>query len=893
MLSSKSYKHRMTPHISLSTIVYKKIFTSIQHDTGIFYTFVLMDTRRDFIKKAALLTGAASLSGILPASIQKAMAINPMPGSTYLDAEHIVILMQENRSFDHLFGTLRGVRGFNDPRAITLPNQNPVWLQSNNKGETYAPFHLDINNTKATWMSSLPHNWANQVNARNDGKFDQWLESKRSGNAEYADMPLTLGYHNRQDIPFYYALADAFTVCDQHFCASLTGTTPNRLFFWTGTVREEQNEHSRPNVWNEDADFGNLKWKTFPERLEENGVSWKCYQNEIAIDIGLDDEQDAWLSNFGDNPLEYFEQYNVSLYKKHLIYLQKQAVDLPAQITELQQKIAALPADDSKLKSLQHKLKDTQDNLADVNAQLQKLQSKSMESLSEKDRNIHQKAFAVNDNDSDYHELTTLTYDDNGTNRKVQVPKGDIFHGFRDDVNTGNLPTVSWLTAPQNFSDHPSAPWYGAWYVSEAMDILTQNPEVWKKTIFILTYDENDGYFDHVPPFVAPHSHKPGTGKVSDGIDTRVEFVTLDQELERKDFPVKDDTESPVGLGYRVPMVIASPWSRGGWVNSEVFNHTSTLQFLEEFLNKKTGKKITETNISDWRRTVSGNLTSVFRPYNGEKIAEPDFLSRDTFVEGIHKAKFKKLPSDYQLLTAEQISQIKQNPHASPFMPRQEKGIKPSCALPYELYADGKLSADKKSFEIKFTAGNGFFSDAALGSPFNVYAPGKYLQLADGQMGDVRTWAYAVKAGDTLSDTWPLGEFENSHYHLRVYGPNGFMREFAGDANDPEIELSAFYQRAPIGKGLSGNISLKLTNLHGQKAHTIEIIDNAYKTSTRTLLVPAGWDNSIVTNLEKSHNWYDITVKINGNNQYMRRFAGRVETGKHGHSDPLMGGVIA
>src|ERR1700709_2894519 len=99
----------------------------------------MSDTRRDFIKKAALLTGAAGFASILPASIQKAMAINPAPGSTYMDAEHIVILMQENRSFDHTYGTLRGVRGFNDPRAVTLPNQNPVWLHSNAKGETYPP----------------------------------------------------------------------------------------------------------------------------------------------------------------------------------------------------------------------------------------------------------------------------------------------------------------------------------------------------------------------------------------------------------------------------------------------------------------------------------------------------------------------------------------------------------------------------------------------------------------------------------------------------------------------------------------------------------------------------------------------------------------------------------
>src|SRR6478736_3789048 len=126
-----------------------------------------MSDRRTFIKNAALLSGGMGLWGSLPASIQKAFAINPDPGTTFLDAEHVVLLMQENRSFDHCYGTLQGVRGFNDPRAIQLPNKNLVWAQYNKKGETYAPFRLNIKDTKATWMSSLPHSWENQVDARN------------------------------------------------------------------------------------------------------------------------------------------------------------------------------------------------------------------------------------------------------------------------------------------------------------------------------------------------------------------------------------------------------------------------------------------------------------------------------------------------------------------------------------------------------------------------------------------------------------------------------------------------------------------------------------------------------------------------------------------------------
>lgn len=843
-----------------------------------------MDTRREFIKKAALLTGAAGLTNILPPAIQRAMAINPSTGTTYLDAEHVVILMQENRSFDHLYGTLRGVRGYNDPRAIDLPNKNKVWLQSNAKGETYAPFHLDIKNTKTTWMGSLPHTWKNQVAARNDGKFDKWLEAKKSANLAYADMPLTLGHHNRDDIPFYYALADAFTVCDQHFCSSLTGTSPNRLFFWTGTIREHQNENSRAMVWNDDADFGGLKWTTFPERLEEHGISWKCYQNEIGIETGLTEEESQWLSNFTDNPLEYFAQYNIFLNKKRLAYVQKRKAKLPAEISEIRQEIAALPEGDIKIKSLHAKLKNKENELADIEEESVTYKAGDFEKLLQHEKNLHEKALMSNEKDANYRELSILSYDDNGIKRELKVPKGDVFSQFREDVNTGKLPTVSWLTAPENFSDHPSAPWYGAWYVSEVMDILTKNPEVWKKTIFILTYDENDGYFDHVPPFVAPHSHNPGTGKVSDGIDTRVEYVTLAQEQERNGFPESDLAESPIGLGYRVPLVIASPWSRGGFVNSEVFDHTSTLQFLETFLSNKTGKPIKETNISEWRRTICGDLTSVFHPYNGEIIKEPEFLVRDIVVKNIHKAKFKGLPNDFKLLTADEIRQINMAPASSPYMAKQEPGIRPSCAVSYQLHADGNLNKDRSAFEITFAAGNRFFGTEALGAPYNVYAPGRYQQQ------DVRTWAYAVKAGDHLTDSWLLTDFEHNNYHLRVYGPNGFFREFGGSADDPDIILVFDYHAVKDNKP-TGNVALSLKN-NGKDNHNIKVIDNTGRETVKILPLTAGSSEAGLIKLEKSFGWYDFTIRVEGSEIYLRRFAGHVETGRPSFSDPVMGNVI-
>ncbi|HEV2482030.1 MAG TPA: phospholipase C, phosphocholine-specific [Puia sp.] len=843
----------------------------------------MSDTRRDFLKKAALLSGAASLSQLLPDSIQRALAINPAEGSTWRDAEHIVILMQENRSFDHALGTLRGVRGYNDPRVIELPNRHLVWLQSNSEGQTYAPFHLDIKNTRATWMDSLPHSWANQVNARNDGKYDQWLNVKRNSIAEYANMPLTMGFHTREDLPFYYALADAFTVCDQNFCSALTGTNPNRLHFWTGTVRPEQNENSRAHVWNDDMDYGTLNWKTFPERLEEQGISWKCYQNEVAIDTGLRGEEDPWLSNFQDNPLEFFGQYNIHLYPRHIEELKKQQSAFQEEIDSLQKQIAGLPAGDALIDHLQKNLHDKQGELDKVRTQPALAAGGNLEGLSPFAQNLHRKAFDTNTGDPDHRVLEDLLYDDNGIQRTMKAPKGDVLHSFRQDVLTGKLPTVSWLSAPENYSDHPSAPWYGAWYVSEALDILTKDPEVWKKTIFILAYDENDGYFDHVPPFTAPNPHRTDTGKVSAGIDTRVDFITEAQEKERNGFPEGPYLrECSIGLGFRVPLVVASPWTRGGYVNSQVFDHTSTLQFLELFLAHRTGKTIRETNISDWRRLVCGDLTSLFHTYNGELIPQPAFVDKDANLENINKAKFKKLPDDFKALTPDEIAVFNKRPQDSPFVTRQEPGTRPSCALPYSMHVHGALSADKKEFVIRMASDDKVFGAATAGAPFNVYAPGNYAVAGKpGQLEPLRTWAYGVKAGDAISDVWPLTEFEGGRYHLRVYGPNGFYREFAGDANDPALGVELYYESA--GSRLTGNAGLRLSS-HGA-ACTVELVDHSYGATYPSKHVRAGKTATILLPLAKSQGWYDFSVRVGG---FWQRFAGRVETGRDSISDPAM-----
>ncbi|WP_143092898.1 alkaline phosphatase family protein, partial [Arsenicibacter rosenii] len=400
-------------------------------------------------------------------------------------------------------------------------------------------------------------------------------------------------------------------------------------------------------------------------------------------------------------------------------------------------------------------------------------------------------------------------------------------------------------------------------------DILTKDPEVWKKTIFILCYDENDGYFDHFPPFVPAHPNQPETGLNSKGLDTTPEFVTTEQESKRSN----GGRTGPIGLGFRVPLVIASPWSRGGFVNSEVFDHTSILQFMELFLSKKTGKPIKETNISDWRRTVCGDLTSVFRPYTGEKMTMPKPVPKQEFYEGIHKAQFKKLPEGFKALNEQEIEALKTKTANAPYY--QEKGIRPSNALPYELYSDAKLKDGK--LQLTLSAKNKTFGKKAAGSPFHVY------EVHD---NDVSVRHYTVMAGDSLTDTF------SADYPVRVYGPNGFFREFKVNKAKNRIDVSCLYNRGLLNN-LTGDITLQLANTDDSRSYTVQIIDNGYGAPAKTItLAKAGSKGSeqrIELDLKRSYNWYDVSVKIDGIDDVAWRYAGRVETGKTGFTDPLIG----
>ena len=412
-------------------------------------------TRRRFIGAAAWAAAFAAM----PVNVRRVLADPVLPQPI----EHVVLLMQENRSFDHYFGTMPGVRGFNDPDAMRLPDGSSVFEQpdrQNPDGYTL-PFHLDTYRNSVQKIPSTSHAWSVQHEALNGGRMDRWLPAHRK--ADGVNGPYVMGYYQREDIPFHFALADAFTVCDAYHCSVLGPTWPNRMMWMTGTI-DPQGANGGPITANV-TPRGAYNWTTYPERLEQAGVSWKVY-NEI--------------DDYGLNLLEQFGQYRRAA----------------------------------------------------------------------KDSSLYRNGIALS-------------------------PVGQ----FENDAREGTLPTVSWILPNAAACEHPDyRPADGAKYIADRINAIAANPSTWAKTVFILNYDENDGLFDHVVPPLPP-ANEPG------------EFVR----------------GMPIGGGYRVPCIIVSPWTVGGWVATDRFDHTSCLQFLEWL----TG--VREPNISAWRRTTFGDLTSALR----------------------------------------------------------------------------------------------------------------------------------------------------------------------------------------------------------------------------------------------------------------------------------------
>ncbi len=671
--------------------------------------------------------GAGTAATALQGSIERALAIPAHHRTgTIRDIEHIVVLMQENRSFDHYYGTLSGVRGFDDPRAVRLPNGAPVWQQPHGAG-TLLPFHPEVPDLGLQFIEDLPHDWDTTHAAADGGRWDGWVAAKGT---------TTMAHLQRSDIPFHYALADAFTICDAYHCSLLGPTDPNRYYMWTGWVGND-GKGGGPVIDNAEAGYS---WTTFPERLQQQGIDWKLYQD---TGTGLTKAgswgwtQDAYIGNYGDNSLLYFTQYQNAPNNSPLA----ERARTGTKISEGQSPFALLQA----------------------------------------------------------------------------------------DVNNGTLPAVSWIVAPEAYTEHPNWPAnYGAWFIAQVLDILTAKPEVWSKTALFITYDENDGFFDHVVSPTVPH-----------GTDTGASTVSTENEIFAG---AGKSVSGPYGLGVRVPMLVVSPWSRGGWVNSQVFDHTSIIRFIEQrFADTHPG--LSEPNITPWRRAVCGDLTSAF-----------DFRNPNAHIG--------KLPSTagYKPPTAKRHPDYKPVPPVSGTMPKQEHGLRRARALPYRLDAEARIGADDVTLH--------FANHGDHAAVFQV-------RSADPTQGPR---FFTVSPGRDLSDRWTIRQ---SPFEFSVYGPNGFLRAFAGIAGGNALSVRATEHAE------TRSVSLELAD-HGGRGAIVHLHD-AYTGLSVPVVVAPGHAIRVPVPAAEAFGWYDVTLTIPADPTFKVQVAGHVETGCDSVTDPRIG----
>ncbi|MCR6478281.1 phospholipase C, phosphocholine-specific [Variovorax sp. ZS18.2.2] len=744
-----------------------------------------MNSRRKFLTGTAT-TGAAALAlSAFPPSIRRALALpaNNKTG-TIKDVEHVVILMQENRSFDHYFGTLMGVRGFGDRFTIPLPKGRNVWQQEDDTGRLVLPYHLDQTKGNAQRAGETPHRWENAQPAWDGGRMYQWAKYKRADTPPHTQA---MGYLKEAELQFQFALANAFTICDSYHCSMHTGTNSNRLFHWTGTngpsgqtTTGVAGVASVDNTWDSIGPSGDsLDWKTFPERLQEKGITWFVYQN-------LPD-------NFTDNPLAGFKNYR-------------------------------------------------------------KANEKNM---------VDEKATTAGPYKSIYDDRTNEKYNPLYKGISNTMPDGGFLKTFKQDILDKKLPQVSWIVAPAQYSEHPgpSSPAEGAWYTQQVLEALTDSPDTWSKTVLIVNFDENDGNFDHMPSPSAPSLINPDTpgnslaaGKTTlSDADLSYEYFTH-KSVSGSMYPSNGDG-LVYGPGPRVPMYVISPWSRGGWVNSQVFDHTSVIRFLEECFDVK------EPNIPPFRRAVCGDLTSAFNFVTPNTEVPPPLAGRTT------------KPETGDLRLAQEALGAVPLP-LDPQVPRQATGTRPSRALPYELHVSARSDAIGGKVQLLFS------NTGKAAAVFHVY---------DKYHLDRLPRRYMVESGKTLDDAWSAMTDNSGFYDLWVLGPNGFHRHFKGDLNRLRAGDAAVPEVRVCYDIANGNVYLSMRN-DGKSACTFTIRAKAYRNDgSWTATVAGGNSAEQHWDLAASGAWYDFDVTCDADTTFHRRFAGRVETGKHSVSDPAMG----
>lgn len=297
-------------------------------------------------------------------------------------------------------------------------------------------------------------------------------------------------------------------------------------------------------------------------------------------------------------------------------------------------------------------------------------------------------------------------------------------------------------------------------------------------------------------------------------------------------------------------MMVISPWSKGGYVNSQVFDHTSLIRFLERRFG------VIEPNITKWRRTVTGDLTSAF-----------NFASPNDGISSLPDTASYEPPAQ-DVANATRYPDYVPTPPVNQALPEQEPGTRPARALPYEFHVHGEVVTGGVQLYFR--------NSGRAGAAFQV-------RSGNGQTGP---WMYTLGAGDSTSDSF--GSTGAASYDYSVYGPNGFFRSFAGSLspNSANLGVTAIYD-----DDNSAGIVLILRN-HGSNAVKVSVFD-AYSGKTHVQRLHPHDSASFVSSLRQSAGWYDLTITVDSDPTFSRQLAGHVETGRTSTSDPAIGAATA
>jgi phospholipase C len=377
------------------------------------------------------------------------------------DVKHVVILMQENRSFDEYFGMFPGADGFYNTPELSFSKAWPGVL----------PFRMSTFSSQQGFTTGCVHDWTAQHTAFANGLLNGWSSA--------GDKVAVMGYYAADDIPYHWWLAQNFALCDNYHCSVLGPTSPNRMYMMTGTIVDSTLSPNDQLVFegNPNSPDGTHfcpapPWQTYADALPP-GVTWKVYDYGSQPSPA---DNPGFTLGWDLNMLSYFSSW------------------------------AQLKADPA------HYTNDPS-------------------------------AFAA------------------------------------DCLDPASFPTISWIFPQYGFTEHPAATsWDGAVFIAQILEALLAEGGPWDSTVLVVTYDENDGHFDHVvpqPPLISEHPE---------------EFIQ----------------GSPIGPGFRVPAFVISPWTLNAGVVSELYDHTSIIRLLEDV----TGVPCPNMPANSWRRQTFASLST-------------------------------------------------------------------------------------------------------------------------------------------------------------------------------------------------------------------------------------------------------------------------------------------